>query len=252
MKLTSIVYRLCILVILVCVYLVALKQLTLREGIENQMHITVYPPESIRNHISHVVYINLDSREDRRAQMEQELKVFAPEQVHRVPGIVPDILDMAHKNVALATAHLNAVKLARDNHWPNALFLEDDSVWANVERAYPSFERLIQGSYDAIMLGGHHAEYDEQTLRIKRATSGASYLLHESHYTVFIDRLQAMIDSFVSGVTIHDDVQGDTVVFGPLQKEYKWFIVAPSLMVQLPGNSDREGRYVDFTGVENQ
>jgi hypothetical protein len=182
--------------------------------------------------------------------MEQELKIFAPEQVHRIPGIVPDILDMAHKNVALATAHLNGVKLARDNQWPNALFLEDDSVWANIEAAYPCFEKLVQGSYDAIMLGSHHVEYDKETFRVNRATSGASYLLHQSHYTVFIDKLQAMIDSFVSGVTPHHLVQGDAAVFGPLQKEYKWFVVVPPLMTQLPGRSDRIQENVNYTHAE--
>jgi hypothetical protein len=215
-------------------------------------HKTIYPPESIKTYISHVVYVNLDSRTDRKAQIEQELKVFAPEQIHRIPGIVPDILDMAHKNVALATAHLNAVKLARDNQWPNTLFLEDDAVWKNIEKGYPCFEKLVQGSYDAIMLGGHHAEYDDETFRVKNATSGASYLLHNSHYTVFIDKLQAMIDSFVSGVTNHALVQGDVMVFAPLQKEYKWFIVIPPLMVQLPGKSDREGKYVNFSNVEGK
>ena len=214
-------------------------------------HKTVYPPESIKNYISHVVYVNLDSRTDRRAQMEQELKIFSPDQVHRVPGIVPDILDLAHKNIALATAHLNAVKLARDNQWTNTLFLEDDSAWANIDAAYPCFEKLVQGSYDAIMLGSHHAEYDKETFRVKRATSGAAYLLHHSHYTIYINRLQAMIDSFVSGVTEHYKVQTNSEpVFGSLQKEYNWFIVIPPLMTQLPGISDRMNEYVNYTHAE--
>lgn len=211
----------------------------------------MYPPDSIKTYISHVVYVNLDSRTDRKAQMENELKVFNPEQVHRIPGIVPDIMDMAHKNVALAKAHLNGVKLAKQNNWPNTLFLEDDSVWANVDKAYPAFEALIKKPYDAIMLGSHHAKYDSE-FRVENATSGASYLLHNSHYDIYIDRLQGMIDSFVSGVTGHEAVQTDTMVFGPLQKEYKWFIVVPSLMIQLPGHSDRENRQVNFTEVETK
>lgn len=212
-------------------------------------HTTTYPPDSINTYISNVVYVNLDSRTDRRAQMEQELKIFHPEKVHRIPGIVPDILDIPHKNVALTQAHLNAVKLAKEKNWPNTLFLEDDSVWVNIEKAYPCFEKLVKEPYDVIMLGSHGPEYDKDTLRVKHATGGASYLVHQSHYDVFIGRLQSMIDSFVSGQHIEG---ANAVVFPPLQQEYKWFVVVPSLMKQLPGMSNREQLHKNYTYLEVQ
>jgi hypothetical protein len=177
--------------------------------------------------------------------MEQELKVFHPDQVHRIPGIVPDIMDMQHKSIALAKAHVNAVKLAKENNWQNTLFLEDDSVWANIEKAYPAFEALVKKPYDAIMLGSHNAKYGAD-FRAESATSGAAYLLHNSHYGIFIDKLQAMIDSFIPGVTEGYRTEGDAVVFAPLQKEYKWYIVVPALMIQLPGVSDRVGIHQNF------
>lgn len=215
-------------------------------------HTTLYPPVSIKRYISHVVYVNLDSRADRKAQIEKELAVFDSGHVHRVPGIVPEVLDMANRNVALAKAHLNAVKLAIDNKWENTLFLEDDVVWANIEKAYPIFEKLVQQPYDAIMLGGHHSKYDKETFRVTSATNGSAYLLHKSHYKVYFDKLQAMINSFQPGITKHEDVQVDRVVFGPLQKDYNWFLVVPSLMIQLPGYSDRVGETIDFTSVNSQ
>ena len=206
----------------------------------------------LKKYITHVVYVNLDSRTNRKSQIESELSIFNPEQVHRVPGIVPEILDEPHKHVALATAHLNAVKLARDKQWENTLFLEDDSIWTNNEDALKCFEKLVKEPYDAIMLGAHDPVYDKETFRIQSATSGASYLLHKSHYNIFIERLEAMINSFVPGVSNAHDVQTDAIVFKPLQKEYKWFIVAPPLMVQKPGYSDRAGKDMNFTKVETK
>jgi len=183
--------------------------------------------------------------------MEQELKIFHPEKVHRIPGIVPDILDIPHKNVALTQAHLNAVKLAKEKNWPNTLILEDDSVWVNVEKAYPCFEKLVKELYDVIMLGSHGPDYDKDTLRVKRSTGAASYLVHQSHYDIYIERLQSMIDGFVSGVT--KDIQpGNATVFPPLQQEYKWFVVVPSLMTQLPGISNREEKIVNYSRLEVQ
>ena len=211
------------------------------------LHPTTYPPHSINTYITSVVYINLDKRTDRRAQMEQELKIFHPEKIHRILGIVPDILDIAHKNVALTKAHLNAVKLAKKNNWPNTLILEDDSVWVNVEEAYPCFEKLVKETYDVIMLGSHGPDYDKATLRVKRSTGAASYLVHQTHYDIYIERLETLINSFVPGQHIEC---GNAVVFPALQQEYKWFVVLPSLMTQLPGMSNREEKHKNYTSFE--
>jgi hypothetical protein len=207
------------------------------------------PRDLLKKYITNVVYVNLDSRTNRRSNIEEQLQIFNPEQIHRIPGIVPEILDTAHKNVALAKAHLNGVKLARDNKWENTLFLEDDSVWANLEAGFPVFEKLINQPYDAIMLGAHDADYDKETFRVKSATNGASYLLHISHYDVYIEKLESMINSFVPGVTKHEDLQGDGVVFKALQKEYKWYVVSPPLMIQKSGYSNRQNKHINFSSV---
>lgn len=200
-------------------------------------HITVYPPDSIKKYISHVIYVNLDSRTDRRAQIENELKIFNPEQIHRIPGIVPDI--KGNRTLALAKAHLNAIKMARDNNWNNTLFLEDDSIWANIEKGYPVFEKLIKEPYDAIMLGSHLAVYDKNTYRIiDKATSGASYLLNQPHYNIVIEKIEELIKSFNNNST-EDNMACDLNVFVPLQKKYKWFAVVPVLMKQRISYSDR-------------
>jgi hypothetical protein len=61
--------------------------------------------------------------------------------------------------------------------------------------------------------------------------------------------MKSMINSFIPGVTKHEDVQGDRVVFGPLQQEYKWYLVSPPMMIQKAGYSDREDQYRNFSTV---
>ena len=207
------------------------------------------PRELLKKYITNVAYVNLDSRTDRRSQMEEQLKIFNPEQVHRVPGIVPEISDIYNKLISATKAHINAIKLASDNKWENVLVLEDDSVWANLEGGFPVFEKLINQPYDAIMLGAHIADYDKETFRVKSATSAASYLLHKSHYDIVIERFESMNNSYKPGITKDTDLHGDTVVFGPLQKEYKWYVVSPPLMVQKAGYSDLAGEHKNYSDV---
>jgi hypothetical protein len=74
-----------------------------------------YPPDSIKTHITHIVYINLDSRKDRKEHTLRQLKVFDPKQIHRVPGIV----NKAHPLLGAVKAHLHALELAQRNGWEN-------------------------------------------------------------------------------------------------------------------------------------
>ena len=213
-------------------------------------HTTVYPPVSIKQHIEHVIYINLDSRPDRKAQIEKELQIFDKSQIHRIPGIVPEIQDTKHKTLALAKAHLNAIKHARDAGWKNTLFVEDDAVWTNIEKAYPIFERLLKQPYDAIMLGGQRPQYDLQTFRVKQSYGGTAYFLKNSHFNILIQKIEEMISKFNPNTSTYLSVEVDNIVFRELQKNYNWFIVVPGLMKQLAGHSDRMSSYQDYTHVQ--
>jgi hypothetical protein len=213
-------------------------------------HITVYPPASIKQYIQHVIYVNLDSRPDRRAQIEKELQIFDKSQIHRIPGIVPEIQDTKHKTLALAKAHLNAIKYARDAGWKNTLFVEDDAIWTNIEKSYPIFERLLKQKYDAIMLGGQRPQYDSQTYRVKQSYGGTAYFLINSHFNVVIQKIEEMISKFNPSTSTYLSVEVDNVVFRELQRDYKWFIVVPALMKQLAGHSDRMSSYQDYTHVQ--
>ena len=82
-------------------------------------------PPSILDYISNVVFINLDSRKDRREQIEAELKpVFPPERIHRIAAIK----DEENGYRGSIKSHILAVELAKKNGWPNVLVLEDDAV----------------------------------------------------------------------------------------------------------------------------
>jgi hypothetical protein len=221
-----------------------------RGGSISQNHITVYPPSSIKQYIENVIYINLDSRTDRRKHIEKELQIFDKSQIHRVPGIVSEIQDNKHRALAITKTHLNAIKLAKNSDWSNVLVTEDDAYWANIERAYPAFEKLIQKTYDVIMLGSQRPKYNKDTFRVEESYGAHAYLVNKTHYDILIKKLEELIGDFNPKTPGFIDAEHDTMVFRPLQREYNWFIVIPSLMNQLPGHSNRLEQYVNYKNVE--
>ena len=203
-----------------------------------------YPPDSINDYVNHVLYINLDSRVDRRKQIERQLQIFNTSKITRIPGI----LESEYPYIGCLKGHIKALETAKENGWDNVLIVEDDAVWTNVENAYPIFEELVKNPYDVIMLGGTMAEYDKETYRIKRSQSSSSYMVSKHYYDTFINKAKEVLNSFVPGVTEERDVVVDIAVSWPLQAADNWFIVAPPLMIQAPGFSNIEKKHVDYNG----
>ena len=74
-------------------------------------------------YISHIFYINLDYREDRREEIESELaKYELLEKSERFPGI-----RVVNQGILGCTkSHLGVIKLAKERGYKNVLILEDD------------------------------------------------------------------------------------------------------------------------------
>ena len=205
----------------------------------------VYPPDSISTYIQHVVYINLDSRTDRRAQMDEQLKIFPADKVHRVSGVE----DKDYPYLGCAKGHLSAIKLSIDNGWDNVLILEDDAMWSNIDTAYPVFEKLVKNPYDVIMLGGTTAEFNKDTFKVYKSKSAASYLINKKYYDTILRKAEDSIKAFKPGVTTTEEITPNVAVFYPLQEADSWFLVSPALMTQREGYSSILKKYTDYKGL---
>jgi len=226
---------------------IKLKGSTKKRGGGNNTAIK-YPPDSIKEDISNVIYINLESRKDRRKQIETHLKIFKPEQIHREPGIE----NKEHPYFGGVTAHLNAMKHAKKMDWKNVLILEDDSIWNNLDNniidiAYNRFKALIKNPYDVIMLTGTFTESDATTFKVKKSRCASAYLVNKPYYDTIIAKTEEILKQYKPGITDPEGITLDVAVFEPLQTTGSWFIVSPSLMIQSKGYSDILHKNVDYT-----
>jgi glycosyl transferase family 25 len=193
------------------------------------------PPNEINKYIDNIIYINLDKRTNRNEQITRELTVFNREKVYRLSAVDNAIT----KQLGCLTSHLNALKLARDNKYPNVLILEDDAMWANIKIAYPIFKMLVEKPYDVIMLGGTFAKYNKTTYRVISSLAASSYLVNSSYYDTIIAKVEEQLK-------IPDGKKEIDTIYTLLQKEDKWFIVVPALMIQRPSHSNIAGGPVNY------
>ena len=206
----------------------------------------VYPPPSIKNYISHVIYINLDSRVDRKNKLMTTLSMFDPNQIHRISGIIDK-----NPNLGATKSHLMALEMAAKNNYENVLILEDDAIWANIKTSYPIFEGLVKNPYDVIMLGAFHPEYNKNTYKLKFAWAAHAYLVNQSYYKKIIESFKNKIkewDNNTSTNKKNTDIAPDAL-FPEMQKTDNWFVVYPHLMAQDVTRSNVSGGIVNYANA---
>lgn len=197
-----------------------------------------YPPSDINNSINSIIYINLDKRTNRNERISRQLTIFNKEKIHRLSAVD----NPTDRVVGCATSHLNALKMARDNKYPNVLILEDDAVWTNVNEAYPVFKMLVEKPYDVIMLGGTYKNYNKTTYRVNAAQAASSYLVNSSYYDKIISRIERDLNDPKADKNVD-------VMYVGLQSQDKWFIVMPALMIQGKSMSNLQGYNTNYSGL---
>ena len=201
-------------------------------------------PTSFINDISHIIYVNLDSRKDRNKRILNELSIFDPNKITRVSAV--NNVDNPRKGCILS--HLKALKLAREKDYPNVLILEDDIVWTeNVVKGYEVFKKLLNNPYDVIMLGGTSARFNPTTFALDFAYGAHAYLVNKSYYNTIIDEVEKLANIVNPVSNVNDAVD---IKYSQLQPIHKWFFVSPSMIIQGKSYSDIEKKTTNYRKVQ--
>lgn len=207
------------------------------------------------DHIARIYYINLEHRQDRRAEFEQEMEklgVYAKteriEAVH-VPG-------RGHLGATLS--HIKAVETFLESGLPLCLICEDDfsvktddseSFW---ERMQAVFDRSV--SFDVLMLSHniqeHTATEYEGIVRLRKSFTASGYLLTRAFAPRLLENLVeglqcAVKEEEATGRKTHHFCLD--VYWEELMKEegVQWLALQPALGYQRPSYSDIEGHKVN-------
>jgi glycosyl transferase family 25 len=190
--------------------------------------------------IDKVVYINLDERIDRRAEIERQLSVFPREKVMRFNAI-------KHRNGAIgcSTSHIAVVELAIQNNWKNVLIIEDDVIWNKFDIGYPIYERLISIPFDVLCLGGACVDYNPETYKAKYVSTTTAYLVNQHYYQTLLETFKDGLKNLINDESQHSSYALDRCWLKLIEKD-NWYIIQPSLCVQKPGYSNIENKFVNY------
>jgi len=196
--------------------------------------------------IEHVVYINLEHRTDRRAEVEKELECFG-DRVERFNAII----NHTHGGIGCYKSHLEVLENAKARGWKNVLVVEDDFMWNKLETetgtGISRLTEIASEPFDVILLASTYAKFEPKTLRVISAQAATCYLVPLHYYDTLIENYKEGIPQLEN--TLNWKKYANDQWWKKLQPRDHWYIMSPSLGFQRPSFSDIEKRAVDYRRV---
>ena len=191
--------------------------------------------------VEHVVYINLDHRTDRRAEIEAELApYFPPEKITRFSAVQREMGAMG-----ATESHIAVLEMAIREGWKCVLVLEDDAMWGDdFESSYGILETLAAKEYDVVVLGGHNTHWDAGTMKLQWTFGAEGYIVQSHYYSTLLDVFKSSLVALEESNMPWQD--GLDVHWNTLVQRDNWFVVRPNLMKQRPGFSDIRKQQIDY------
>ena len=187
--------------------------------------------------VEKIVYINLEHRTDRKAQIEEVLKDVSDKVVRF------NAIKHPHGGIGCSQSHIAVLEMAQKKGWKNVLIIEDDAMWNNFEIGYPILEDLIQKPYDVIVLGSTHAIHADY--KITKCQTTTAYIVNSEYYQTLLNNFKEGLNGLVT--TGQYNTYELDQYWKRLQLLGNWYAVIPSLIIQRPGFSDIERRVVNYT-----
>jgi len=192
-----------------------------------------------------IFYINLDKRQDRRAEIERELERMGL-QAERFPAIE---YPPPNGIVGCGKSHLQIIKMAKERGYKNVLVLEDDFIFTVSKEEFQEYLTKILDpaiDFDVCFISYNLLEERESNIPFfKRATfsNTASGYIVKSHYYDAIIQLYDWAMPLLESTGQHWNYANDQV-WRELQGKDKWYCMVPRLGVQSDGFSDNSQKFI--------
>lgn len=196
-------------------------------------------------HITHIVFINLDKRPDRLKEITEELA-----SKHIVAERYPAVYTPHNGAIGCTESHINILKKARENGWKNVLLLEDDFQFVvDLPKLESSLQHFFNNysDFDVLLFAYNlirSVEVDPIIGKVIEAQTTSGYLVNEQFYSTLISTLEEGLALLKT--TNSANLYTIDQYWKRIQPQNKWYYVKERIGIQRPGFSDIEMRHVNY------
>ncbi len=199
------------------------------------------------NDIQHIFYINLDSRQDRKEHVENELKkIGLYDRSQRFSAIRMD--DGA---IGCTMSHIKLLEMAKENNLDHILILEDDITFTNPDLFISQFQKFNQKhNFDVLLFGGNcinngFKPIDDTCVKVLYCQTTTGYLVKNHYYDKLLLNFKSGLQKLLE-TGIRKDYSIDQY-WHNLQKVDNWYLIIPLTVAQKRDYSNISGRIEDYS-----
>ena len=202
--------------------------------------------------IQHVLFINLDSRIDRRTHCESQFRKL---------GLQPQrfrAIRNADGAIGCSMSHVACMELAIRNNWDHVLVCEDDATITNPgQLVYQvnNFLNRFKDVWDVLLLAGNNyqpfRQESPEAVRVANCQTTTAYLVRRPYF----ERLLANFKEGLSKLKAEPAKQPSYAIdqyWKLLQRTDHWYLIVPITVIQRPDYSDVSRQKVDYTDAMTQ
>jgi GR25 family glycosyltransferase involved in LPS biosynthesis len=196
--------------------------------------------------IKHGFYINLESRTDRKEQVETQLRNVGLTCAQRFNAV-----KLEDGRVGCSMSHLKCLSIAKENKWGHVLICEDDIEFLNPGLFINQLNRFLSrhNNWDVVLLAGNnippYTRDGDECVKVARCQTTTGYLVNGHYYDTLIQNIKNSIVNLLREPANHVNYAIDKYWFS-LQQRDNWYLLTPLTVVQREGYSDIEKRVTNF------
>ena len=193
-------------------------------------------------------YINLNSRIDRKIHVERQLDLLGiRDNVKRFNAI-----HNVNGRIGCSLSHLKCIQMAKEQNIECVLILEDDVSFLLPEEFIQNVNKFLsnpQNKWDVLLLAGNNlppfTTNDEVSIRVTHCQTTTGYIVRQHYYDTLISNIKEGVAKLMKNPEHHYYFAIDKYWIH-LQKQHRWMLLIPLIVVQRPDYSDIEKRHTDY------
>jgi GR25 family glycosyltransferase involved in LPS biosynthesis len=196
--------------------------------------------------IKNAFYINLESRTDRKAQVEEQLRNVGLTCAQRFNAV-----KLEDGRVGCSMSHLKCLSIAKEKKWSHVLICEDDIEFLNPGLFINQLNRFLSrhNNWDVVLLAGNnmppYTRDGDECVKVAHCQTTTGYLVNGHYYDILIQNIKNSIVNLLREPANHINYAIDRYWFS-LQQRDNWYLLTPLTVVQREGYSDIEKRVTNF------
>ena len=205
-------------------------------------------PSSVSD-LKYCLYINLESRKDRREHIEQELKSIG------IHGIRFNAIKLQNGRIGCSMSHLKCLQIAKKNNWPYVMICEDDLLFLDKEKAVKHMNEFFKlhsspsDIWNVMLLAGNNVppykKIDNTCIHVSHCQTTTGYIVKNTYYDTLIENIKTGVEKLMKTQASHAMYAIDKYWI-QLQKRDIWYLLAPIIAVQREDYSDIEQRTTNY------